>query len=386
MLSFIACKSNDLEPDIPVLVDQNATVETVALFKNLNKVRETHILFGHQDALAYGVKWIREPGRSDVKEVTGSFPAVYGWELGHLELGNEMNLDNVSFDQMRDWIRDGFGKGGIITLSWHPSNPVTGGGSWDVESSENVISKLLTGGSHNELFDVWLNRIADFIESLSFTKADGTIIPIPVIFRPWHEMNASFFWWGDAYSSRVEYQELYRYTVRFLRDKRKLNNILYAYSPNSLSEFNYDTEYWDWYPGDKYVDILGFDDYYTKWGGYGHENGVEKFTEYLVWLVRQAEERGKIPALTETGEKDVLVTTDWYTNQLLRAFTGHPDAQRIAYFLVWRNSNESEDRKNHFYVPFPGHVAEQDFIEFVNHPLIMMGKDIPDMYNNNHKK
>jgi mannan endo-1,4-beta-mannosidase len=99
---------------LPVgLVDPNATAETRALFANLQRLAPDHLLFGHEDALAYGVHWIDEPGRSDVREVAGSFPAVYGWDVGHLEIGAETNLDNVNFGRMREWILEGYRRVGM---------------------------------------------------------------------------------------------------------------------------------------------------------------------------------------------------------------------------------------------------------------------------------
>ncbi|MEO6150829.1 MAG: glycosyl hydrolase, partial [Mucilaginibacter sp.] len=58
--------------------DIKATKETKTLLENLFNLQEKGIMFGHQDDLAYGVGWKNEDGRSDVKSVTGSYPAVYG--------------------------------------------------------------------------------------------------------------------------------------------------------------------------------------------------------------------------------------------------------------------------------------------------------------------
>ena len=63
-----------------ILVDSLATAETVALFENLKTVSQQGVLFGHQDDLAYGIDWKATPGRSDVKQVCGDYPAVYGWD------------------------------------------------------------------------------------------------------------------------------------------------------------------------------------------------------------------------------------------------------------------------------------------------------------------
>ena len=66
------------------LVDPRATPETRALFANLRRIAGTGTLFGHENDLAYGLNWRNEPGRSDVKESSGSYPAVVGWDVNTL--------------------------------------------------------------------------------------------------------------------------------------------------------------------------------------------------------------------------------------------------------------------------------------------------------------
>lgn len=95
IFSGCATASHAQEPLLPS--DKNATKETVALYKNLVKLKDKGYMFGHQDDLAYGVKWNYENGRSDVQDVTGDYPAVYGWDLGGLELKSETNIDGVPF-------------------------------------------------------------------------------------------------------------------------------------------------------------------------------------------------------------------------------------------------------------------------------------------------
>ena len=70
-------------------IDKQASQETINLFNNLKEISRDHILFGHQDDPAYGIGWAYEAGKSDCKITTGSYPAVYGWELGGLELGQD---------------------------------------------------------------------------------------------------------------------------------------------------------------------------------------------------------------------------------------------------------------------------------------------------------
>ena len=54
------------------------------------------ILIGHEDDLAYGVGWKEEKGRSDIKDITGSYPALYGWDVS--KLGRPFNIDTVDFE------------------------------------------------------------------------------------------------------------------------------------------------------------------------------------------------------------------------------------------------------------------------------------------------
>ena len=86
------------------LTDPKATAETRSLFLALRELAGSKLLFGHQDTTAYGVGWSAEDGRSDVKSITGSYPAVYGWDIGHL--GDSRNLDRVEFSRIKNLIRE----------------------------------------------------------------------------------------------------------------------------------------------------------------------------------------------------------------------------------------------------------------------------------------
>ena len=98
------------------LSDKLATAETKIVYNNLVQLTQKGILFGHQDDLAYGVNWKYQNGKSDVKEVTGDYPAVYGWDLGGLEKKSDKNIDGIPFDKMRQYIKEGYSRGGLITL------------------------------------------------------------------------------------------------------------------------------------------------------------------------------------------------------------------------------------------------------------------------------
>ena len=86
-------------------------------------VKDGRILYGHQDDLAYGHAWKVEDWeaddltRSDVKAVTGKYPAVMGVEIGGIEMGDRASLDSVDFGLIRKAAERHAGRGGIVTVS-----------------------------------------------------------------------------------------------------------------------------------------------------------------------------------------------------------------------------------------------------------------------------
>jgi len=345
-------------PDV-TLVDPNATYETKSLFANLRLLSKDHLLFGHQDDLAYGVHWKRESGRSDVKDVTGAYPAVYGWELGDLELGVEENLDGVNFTEIQGWIKEGFRRGGIITISWHMDNPASMGSSWD---TTRAVHTILPGGEKHEMFRSWLDRFVEFDKGL---VENGT--PIPILFRPWHEHSGSWFWWGGNNVTPEEFVQLWRFTVEYLRDENNLHNLLYAYSTDVVDS---EEEYFEHYPGDEWVDLLGYDDYRSL----RSEETVGNMTRRVRMLVELAEARGKLTAVTESGAMGLPVE-DWWTGRVLRAINNDPVARRTLYFLVWRNEDERQ-----FFAPFEGHPHNADFVAFYEDPFVLFEDELPSIY------
>ncbi len=370
LLLLAGCAGSRATPPDLALVDPGATAETKALYANLKRLASGAVLFGHQDDLAYGVTWKREKGRSDVKDVVGAYPAVFGWELGDLELGHEANLDGVNFKDMKGWIKEGYKAGSVVTIAWHLNNPVSGGNAWD---TTRAVHTLLLGGANHATYKRWLDTFADFVGDLEVGAFRwlGLGTPIPVIFRPFHEHTGGWFWWGKGHASPDEYKQLWRFTVDYLRDEKGLHNLLYAYSPD---HFTSEAEYLERYPGDAYVDIFGYDDY----GSLRTDEGVARLTENLRTVVELAEARGKIAALTETGLEGVP-DEDWWTNRLLAAIEGDPVARRIVYALVWRNANEA-DKPGHHYAPYTGHPSAPNFVRFYEHPFVLFADELPDLY------
>lgn len=342
-------------------VDPDATEETRNLYRNLKGLAGRGIFFGHQDSTAYGVGWQAEQGRSDIRDVCGSYPAVYGWDIGHV--GEENNVDGVPFERIAALIREAYARGGINTISAHMRNPVTGK---SFEDTTPAVPAILPGGEKHAEFKATLDRVAEFMAGLRDDRGRA----IPVIFRPWHEHTHDRFWWGTGACSREEFMALWRFTVEYLRDAKGVHHLLYAYSPDDVCLRGEKNEYLDRYPGDAYVDVFGFDDYDSVWeAGRGAE-----LARRLAAIVGMAERRGKIPALTETG-KDGVGIDAWLTEVLFEPIEQDPAARRIAYVLVWRNA-----RKDHHFAPYPGHSSAPDLVRLRQDPFVLFEDDLPDMY------
>src|SRR5689334_18858964 len=106
------------------IIDAKATKETQALYNNLAALSEQHILFGHQHATQYGHGWYGDAGRSDVKSVTGSHPAVIGVDFSGLS-GRPDSMISKEIISLRKTIADTYDRGGVTTVSWHFNNPVS---------------------------------------------------------------------------------------------------------------------------------------------------------------------------------------------------------------------------------------------------------------------
>ena len=120
-----------------------------ALITRLDSLRQKGYMYAHQDDPFYGVTWQWERGRSDTYELVGDYPALMGFDLGGIEMGDAKNLDSVPFTWIREEAIKHVERGGIITFSWHPRNPRTGGTAWDVTDS-TVVRNILPGGEQHE--------------------------------------------------------------------------------------------------------------------------------------------------------------------------------------------------------------------------------------------
>ena len=364
---IISCKSlsnNTNAKQLPA--DRFATKETVVLYQNMFKVKEKGYMFGHQDDLAYGVNWRYEEGRSDIKDVTGDYPAVYGWDLGRIENNALNDLDGVPFSKQKQYIKEVYDRGGVNTFSWHMNNPLTGGDAWD--NTPGTVASVLPGGYKHELFKSWLNNAAAYF--LALKGSDGKAIP--VLFRPYHEFTGNWFWWSKNTTTPEQFKELWKFTVTYF-EKKGVHNLLYVYN-TSDSGVSSKADFMEYYPGDEWVDVVSFDIYQ---GGEEPEKR-EKFvadTKNLVSIIDEVgKEHNKLAAIAEAGFEQIPYAT-WWTETLTNSIGNH----KIAYILLWRNHGWNEHMtppRMHYYAPYKGHKFEKDFVEYYNLPQTLFQKEV----------
>ena len=335
------------------LADDNAGQEVRWLHQRLMNLCQQGIAFGHQDATSYGIGWKHKgfPSDSDVLKVAGDYPAVMGFDVGKIESSRPANLDKVDFELMKLLIREAHENGSIITISWHADNPISRGSPWDVSPN---IADILPGGQNHHVLERYLTNLANFLNSIE--DSDGN--PIPVIFRPYHEMNGDWFWWGKAALSAEEYKTLFRETVRQLKEVHEVHNVLYCYSPDRCNNMG---DYLRYYPGDEWVDVMGVDVY--DWNNVQYIIDARTALSVLRLL---AKEKNKPFAFTETGLERVS-DPKWWTEKLYPVIQG----SGAAYVLVWRNAH-----RGHFFGPYQDHESSEDFRLFAGKPDILLQSDI----------
>ncbi|WP_163408355.1 glycoside hydrolase family 26 protein [Flavobacterium ajazii] len=343
------------------LSDKKATKETIVLYKKLQQLTQKGYLFGHQDDLAYGVNWKYEPHRSDVKDVTGDYPAVYGWDIAGLEKDDPNNIDGVPFDKMKQYIEEANDRGGISTISWHFDNPATGKNAWD--NTPNALKTILPGEKNHAKFTSWLDKAASFFLSLKDKKGKN----IPILFRPYHELTGGWFWWGKGNCTPEDFKTIWKFTFEYLQ-KKGVHNLIYVYNTSS---FNSKEAFLENYPGDDYADILSFDTYQNN-----NDINGEKFiteTQSQLKIINEITQKNhKLIALAEAGY-EAIPDPKWWTGTFSKAIGDY----KISYALLWRNHGwQEKEQKMHYYVPYPGQLSEKDFVEFYNLDKTLFEKDI----------
>ena len=333
------------------------------------------IMFGQQNAGHIGVTINETDGtESDCWNLCGKHPAVVGIDtLSFLGYEGKMN-DLIKI------VKNLHRQGCIISLSSHMPNFTLGGEEFYDYSPNNTdgdcAHRIMEGGDLNAKYLRFLDMIADFAERCVDLEGD----PIPMIFRPFHEDNGNWFWWGKEYLPDLDYIELFRYTIDYLMYVKGVRNLAVCYSPNGPVESGMD--YLARYPGDDVVDIMGLD-HYPDHPHFG-DGFFRKLQVSLDLLAQCAKLHEKIVALTETGYRSLETNggyfeglapsgnanTTWFSD-MLNALTGCDGITLCAYMLIWANFSDTQ-----FWLPYEKdgnrHELCDDFVSFANDPHVIM--------------
>lgn len=419
----------------PQPVDPHLNTLTRTLFRSLHQASGKFAMFGHQNETS---NVIGPNTDSDVHAVTGTYPALWGSDLSGVERDETTNIDGFSMGDVRDELLRAYTMGAVTTMSWHSANPITFGG-YGHNMAPGSVAAVLPGGARHGQFLEWLDRVASFLDSV----VDGVSgESVPIVFRPFHEHTGDWFWWCTGSPAQPtdttpeQFVALWRMTVDYLRDSCGLHNVLYAYSPDRSridmsSESTCEAGYLYAYPGDDYVDVLGFDDYWDiAPADVEAERPRERHDDLITMLTvvgRLARERGKVAAATEVGSpgefasRYVMSAEDEaalagagacasaaddgcaahgesnavgsgtaqtaapsesdspWTRYLLTAALANSDTRRVLWYMPWRNDPGAAGT-GAYGTPVEGSRYAADFRRFTKHPFIRMANTLPPLY------
>lgn len=360
-----------------LMSNPNATEETVALFYNLKEVAKTSFLVGQQNA--FSSFYMNNAGDSDIKKATGSDPALLGSDFMFItDDENDETTNNWYYQQEQQIKQDvinAYNKGMVNIFAWHFREPYEGKHFYTSEMTdfqkENAFRSILPGGENHDYYKAKLRKIAEVIKSLSGDNGEL----IPVIFRPFHEFDGNWFWWGQAYCTPQEFINCWRFTVNFLLNDQNVKNVLFAYSPDNL--FFDEASYLQRYPGDQYVDVLGMDNYSDF--QMGHQMDMSKANQKLKIISDLAKAKGKVAALTETcyfiepGVTSAL--PNFYSGHLYESMTSN-DVE-LSFMMFWYNT------RTRYCTPPPGLDGYQDFMDFIGKPETLLTDELINLYTIN---
>ena len=244
-----------------------------------------------------------------VYDLTGEYPGIFGQDFGFS--GGDDKDSALGRPSMIEEVIRQYRNGAVIALTWHSvrpteDEPVTFRDSVQGHLTDWEWRQLLTPGTALNLhWRMQVDRIAGYLKELQDAG-------VPVLFRPYHEMNGKWFWWGGRPGpdgSAALYRQIYDRYVHV----HHLNNLVWVWNVNSPSGNAGPVA--DYFPGAAYADVLTMDIY---------EPFRQEFYDQMVAL---ADPLHKPIALAEVGAMPSLAT-----------LAAQP---RWAYFMMWSGLAES---------------------------------------------
>ena len=274
------------------LSNPNADVNTKKIYDYLCESFGTYMLTCQQEST-----WMSSPEyeMEIIEEATGKLPAMRGLDF--------MNND---FDGVVERSEQWHEKGGLVTICWHTG--VGGSGYQESLDESPDYDKLLTEGTdeYNEMMSSWDNAA----KALQKLRDEG----ITVLWRPFHEFDGQWFWWGKGGSEN--FIKLWQLMYDKFTKEYELNNLIWV--------LGYSGEVKDgWYPGDDYCDIIGSDTY---------DNSTNK----NAWTKLEALNTGKPLAFHECGN---VPSIDKFES----------DGDLWSWFMIWHTDFVKNQNKDNLF-------------------------------------
>ncbi|WP_068610467.1 glycosyl hydrolase [Paenibacillus swuensis] len=184
---------------------------------------------------------------SEVYTNTGSWAGMVGVDYAFIFQSGGGKY--IKYDQPNQVAREYWKQGGLVTVSAHlynPDNPLLGSKSELANETDIFTPGTTTYNNYRE-------QLAKIADGLKVLRDEGIV----VLWRPFHEMNAGWFWWGQM--STAKYKQLWTEMYTYFTNTRGLDNLLWVYAP--ISNGGTGSEVDDYYPGAGYVDVVGLDVY-----------------------------------------------------------------------------------------------------------------------------
>jgi mannan endo-1,4-beta-mannosidase len=239
----------ELAPSAFPLVNPNASPEARTLYRYLQQISGHKTLSGQHNTP--GHKPVSAMS-DQIRQITGKDPAVWGSDFGFTATGND-GIDNRPA-LIAEAIRQ-HRQGSIITMTWHSVCPLDNEpNEWKKsvwhKMTEAQWQELITPGT--PLHRRWLAQldvVAVYLKQLRDAQ-------VPVLWRPFHEMNGNWFWWGEKRGEQG-IKALWRLEYGHFVHQLHLDNLIWVWSPSSPDARGLT----DFYPGPDYVDVLALDLY-----------------------------------------------------------------------------------------------------------------------------
>jgi cephalosporin-C deacetylase len=231
-------------------VTPNASPEARALLRYLYDICGWHTMTGQHNFAAQ-----QEVSTLAARRVSGKTPAIYGTDWGFAKSGDKDSA-YVREATVKE-LEKQYARGSIIAITWHAvrptdDEPVTFRRSVQGGLTDQQFHELLTPGT--KLYARWcaqVDEIAGYLKELQDAH-------VPVLFRPYHEMNGRWFWWGGRrgeHGTKALYRQLWDRLVKH----DKLTNLIWVWNVDQPT--TPDRQFVDFFPGQQYVDVLSLDDY-----------------------------------------------------------------------------------------------------------------------------